>query len=474
MANDDLTISGGGSVVVASDAMRAQVERLQRLGGRLASARASVAGLTAALPPGLLRAWDAPISALAANRELERAGVLLGAANASATALATEVRAALEAYGLADRVVGQLAQDLTTTVAWGVGFLAPVLLPAAMLFLGVVAYEAVAEAKLTNRSLGQWANEHNALLCTPGFVALARQVVMGLGPAGAGLARLPPGVAENLSQGAEPFGMAAAAGVVLAILRPLGLGNETPVSVKQTTKRKGVPGPVTFADRASRILHPEDSDWGEQVRIDKYTRADGSVRFDVYVSGTIDFGMKTDEPFDMTSNIGGEGRLPAGAYRAVREAMQQAGVTAQTPITLNGYSQGGLIASMVAASGNYNVAGLVTFGSPSGQVPVPPSVPVLTVRHSDDLVPALGGFDTNRQALVVERQVYAHDPVPTDIAVPAHQFFNYEYTAALIDAAGSDELRAAVKRLGEFGAGAVSVETTTYTASRIVTTSGGR
>jgi hypothetical protein len=136
---------------------------------------------------------------------------------------------------------------------------------------------------------------------------------------------------------------------------------------------------------------------------------------------------------------------------------------------LNGYSQGGLLASQIAASGQFNVHGVVTFGAPSAQVAIPASIPVLTVRNTEDLVPATSGYDTNPNAVVVERPVFATGPIPSDRAVPAHELNYYEETAAVVDQTHSSEVRDVLDPLNRFGTGADRVDSTLWLATRAPT-----
>jgi pimeloyl-ACP methyl ester carboxylesterase len=168
----------------------------------------------------------------------------------------------------------------------------------------------------------------------------------------------------------------------------------------------------------------------------------------------------------LASDLSGVGQKSTASYQAVLQAMHQAGITADSPVVVNGYSQGGLLASMVAASGHYNVQGVVTFGAPSSQVHIPADVPVLTVRNTEDLVPATSGYDVNPNAVVVERPVFAHQPVPSDWAVPAHRLSYYQETAAAVDAAKSSQVRTVLDPLNQFGAGANRVDSTLWVATR--------
>jgi pimeloyl-ACP methyl ester carboxylesterase len=188
----------------------------------------------------------------------------------------------------------------------------------------------------------------------------------------------------------------------------------------------------------------------------------------VFVAGTVTFNPKSEgEPFDMTSNMSGVAQASPGAYRSVVEAMHQAGITSKSPIVLNGYSQGGLIATLVASSNKYNVKGLVTFGSPSGQVPVAANIPTLTVRHTEDIVPALGGREVNEHAVVVYRTLFDDRNPPTDLPVAGHDFGFYKQTAAIIDRSTNPELRAVLDPINHFEDGATTVTTTMYKAHRL-------
>lgn len=172
----------------------------------------------------------------------------------------------------------------------------------------------------------------------------------------------------------------------------------------------------------------------------------------------------------MTSNVSGIAGLPAGSTAAVRDAMAQAGITPTSPVVLTGHSQGGLVASLIAASGDYTVSNVVTFGAPAGLVEIPADIPVLNVRHSDDIVPALGGHDASPHALVVERELFAGSAIPTDPVFPAHQMSSYRETAALIDDARSPEVRSALAELDAFtrrGGVTPTVESSTFHATRV-------
>jgi hypothetical protein len=322
----------------------------------------------------------------------------------------------------------------------------------------------------TGKSPAEWIRANNEILTNPTTVALLRGAVMSADDFAGGALRMPPELVAALGdEGVGLAGLNTSAALAILLGRGGGLLAETGVSVERLSTRTTAAPAQTISDRALRILDPEREARGEQVRIDRYTVPGQPDRFEVYISGTVDFSIGDgSEPWDMTSNVNGIAGLPPASYRAVVDAMRASGVTSDSPVVLSGYSQGGLVGSLIAASGSFNVQGLVTFGAPAGQIEVPASIPVLSIRHTDDLVPALGGYDVNGHALVVERQLFAGRDIPAEFAIPAHQLDYYRETATLVDAADSAKVRIRLSALSSFGANATSVETTTWHATRIV------
>jgi pimeloyl-ACP methyl ester carboxylesterase len=130
-------------------------------------------------------------------------------------------------------------------------------------------------------------------------------------------------------------------------------------------------------------------------------------------------------------------------------------------VVFTGYSQGGAIATRLAESGQWSTAGLVTVGSPSGDLPVHGDYPAIVVEHREDLVPGLSGVRRETEALVVQtdglRATSApppHTSVSGDAAstehsgaLAAHDLDRYRATAHRIDAATADELRREIDAL---------------------------
>ncbi len=166
-----------------------------------------------------------------------------------------------------------------------------------------------------------------------------------------------------------------------------GIGAHDPIPRTVTVSpRSGyaTTAPATVHDRVARI--PGGS---QRIRIERYPSASGN-RFEVYLAGT-NFAGDASDPWNVASN----GELVATGWSpsldAVRTAMRVAGVTRDTPVIITGHSQGGLIALAIAASGEFDVDGVITVGTPVGAVPTVTGVPALHLIHPEDPVPALGG-----------------------------------------------------------------------------------
>ena len=244
-------------------------------------------------------------------------------------------------------------------------------------------------------------------------------------------------------EGLGVFGVDTTAAGVIAAGGSVGLLRETPVRIDRARVTTGGTPPSGAAERFERI--PE----GDQVRIERYEAPGERPAWLVYVGPTETFSpVATDEPWDLTSNIAGVADLSAGSIRATELAMARAGIQPGDDVQLMGYSQGGLVAARLAGSGTWNVVGLESYAAPTGSVQLPPDLPGLVVRHTDDLVTATGGPHSVSGQVQVEREAYpAGVPIPDDQPLPAHQRPTYLATAQAIDRASSPEVRSELARL---------------------------
>ena len=509
--SDDLLVGGGGAIAVATVALFDQVARLERLESSLEECARILGAMDAVAVSRLPGTASCRPALEQAGRGVDDARALLGLAAVRSAHLASGLRLSAKVYGAGESALAAFSERLAGDFAAGLGFLAarfgllvaPGLLLAgsrvavpftiartvagtvagtmgstvANTVAGTVASTAAntmantVASHATRRSPGagadaaeRWLAGHKAMLSDPRFVQLARVSIVSLDEFGAGAVGLPVPVVRLLGEdGLGLLGLDTTVGAVAVGASVVGAFRETgvrtaPVATTPSTPAEG------FADRAARV--PSGS---AQVRVDRYSAPGQQDRFEVYLGGTADFSpMSGKEPFDLTSNItalsaGGQ----SGAYRAVEDALGQAGVGPHSPLVVTGYSQGGLVAAQLAASGDYDVRGLYTLGAPSGQVDVPRDVQWVAVEHTDDLVPALGGTWATADPVLVRRKVFSDVAPPPELALPAHAAEQYRATAALIDAANESRLREAGAAFDLVGRGAESVESTWYRASRV-------
>lgn len=432
-----LVVHSGRSTLVATDALLAQLPALDAFADGIESDAHRVAVLALDAPHGILRT------------RLERCEV-------TGLDLADEVRTlrraialAQSSYELGERTVMSL-QDAAS--AWATGMIARAALPLLPLLGagGVLAWNRLPGTDAQKKAvLQRWLLDHPELITNPEFATLVRRVVSNTDDAVLGASGLPPWVSMVLGeQGLGILGVDTSAGALIAV-GTASAGrtfHETPVRVERVSERPTATAPSGAQQRLERV--PDE----EQVRIERYTAPGEPPRYVVYVAPTQTFSPTAgEEPWDLTSNVAGVAGLPAGSIRATEQAMADAGISADSEVVLVGFSQGGLVADAVAASGNWNAVGLETYGDPGGGIELPEGIRGVAVRHSDDFVVATGGAQQPTDRTIVERRAYPEGAtIPTDLPAPAHQRRAYAETARLLDAAESPEVRAELDALDAF------------------------
>jgi len=192
------------------------------------------------------------------------------------------------------------------------------------------------------------------------------------------------------------------------------VGSETPTTPAQS-----------MAERIARI-----PDTSTPIRVERYSLPGGHTHTEVYIAGTDEWSVGTGEAaFDMESNLAVVAGLSAASIVATTHAMRMAGVKPGDSVSFVGHSQGGAVAVTLAESGRFQTASLVTVGAPTGTLPVRGDYPALTIEHSGDIVPRLGGRRLRTEATVVHRD---SGHFPGDVA-GAHSRGGYQDTARLID-----------------------------------------
>lgn len=145
-------------------------------------------------------------------------------------------------------------------------------------------------------------------------------------------------------------------------------------------------------------------------------------------------------PWDMGGNAEAMALDSQHVSAAVDEALRAAGAGQDDALVLSGYSQGGLHAARIAAderiAANYDVQGLFTIGSPTGEIRVPAGVETAHLEHREDFPAAADGRANpqaaNRATITVSGYDESLFPEEKDL-FSGHAFENYAFHAALLD-----------------------------------------
>ncbi|MCF8549937.1 MAG: hypothetical protein K9G09_03470 [Pontimonas sp.] len=218
------------------------------------------------------------------------------------------------------------------------------------------------------------------------------------------------------------WGLPVAAGMILGAT----------VSTGEIRVHPGAIGPATRVVQASgvaeriRRIPPSHT----PIRIERYSEEGGLVTTEVFIAGTSDWGVgHTSNPFDLESNMALVAGLGSASLVAVEMAMKRSGVREGDRVTFVGHSQGGVIAARLAESGRYTTSGLITVGAPLGGTPVHGDYPAVSISHSDDVVPPLGGRMEPTRAFAVSR----HSGADLGDVADAHSLDRYAATATELD-----------------------------------------
>lgn len=213
-------------------------------------------------------------------------------------------------------------------------------------------------------------------------------------------------------------------------------------TVRARADSHGARSPRCLQDVMDGLL-VEQSRGDGTVSIETVTHADGTRSHIVTIPGTEDASLNDKNPFDNQANGAGvEGRT-SDAQIAIVDAMRAAGIQPGDEVMLAGHSQGGINAVALAARPEFleefNVTHIVTAGSPAGRMDLPPSINVLHLEHTEDLVSAFDAVsnpDTPTRTTVQRDLLLSGDPAMEELGrdiTGAHHLVAYGSTAGLVD-----------------------------------------
>ena len=464
VGDPNLEISGGGSTIVATDAMLADAEALREVHWLLTAMLGDLR-----IAAGVLE--QAPFN-VAVFDELEWMQRYARAACENSGELSERLTLAMEVYSVGEATVEWLAEQGSALLAFfaGTAFsgwvsvaLGPMAIPMALALPWAVR-DLAEDAADTGPNDVKMSPAVTAALSDPAVIDALRRAVSSADEAILGFGGY-PALFQAALAGMGITGVSSTAFLLGYYASFAGMLSETPVTVTRvaTTETAATTG---YQARIEKIP-PTGEPGAPQLRIDKIERPGAEPRYELYIGGTADFSPITgSDAFDLTSNIAGVAGMPAGSLRAVQQAMADAGVRADSEVTFTGHSQGGLLAAILASSGDYNTRGVVTIGAPAGNIILPAGIPAVIIENVEDFVPALGGVQNNTDALYVRNNVFTDGAPLPEVSAPGHRIEAYLSTAAAMDDAGSARVNQFGRELDDFSAGATTMTSMYYYASR--------
>lgn len=255
---------------------------------------------------------------------------------------------------------------------------------------------------------------------------------------------------------------ALAAGSV-SVANQVGVFKESPIEISRTGFAGGASAPhsvVEIGRRLHRTSLDGDAAAAEhaEFRVERYGN-----RVIVYIPGTKKWSpVAGANPLDLTSNVhamatagvasasGATSTELAASERAVLASLRMANVGTGDKVLLVGHSQGGIIAANIASKAHaFQIAGIVTFGSPIAEARVLPGTEVLSIEHTNDPVPMLdAGPNPQRENWVTVKESFDLEPGHSPVAV--HDLAGYLETAGRVDASKAVRLKSTLEFLRNF------------------------
>ena len=449
-----VVVTGGvASVEVRVDDLVRTARVLAEVGGELGAVAASAGTVLADRVPGPCALLD-PAGAARATAAVLAA--VAGPSGVAAAALAVEVRAGqllvtAARYEAADRLDGEL-RDLRHWLQGSAAVLALPALPALAVVGGGWAAVTLATGGHPLAEAEDWLADH------PGVVdeisGSAPALVSGLMTTLLGPLAVPADAALRATTGRTllPRTLAESAALLALVYPPATADVRLVGHTTQDAAPTGI-GSLVAGLAATDAAARGPAQGTLVVRRLETRGPDGTptVSFVVDVPGTKDWqpDPRTRENVnDLASNLELVSGEPTVRVEAVREALRQAGAGPDDPVLLVGHSQGGLVAVRAAADlqGDHRVTHVVTVGSPTARLDVPPTVQVLSLENRQDVVPRLDAAPNPDRA----SHVTVVFDAPAATLADEHAMRVYAPAAAALDGSGHPALRTWVRSADAF------------------------
>lgn len=358
------------------------------------------------------------------------------------------LRTSATVFQEADQLLARSQELLWTAGGWAAGALAPL---AAVGTLGVLATNPLLAAYLYAHRDDVLNNVQTTLYDNPWLLEALTRMAPGMIQGGAfSLSSLLPGgplLLMTLSDGSWPTGdYASAIAGLLAIANKGGLLADTGDFTVEPVDDPALKIPIDPANAVQAIFDQQDrlGDRPGQVQVIRVDHGDGAPSWIVQIPGTQDWSTtRGDNPVDLTSNVNMMAMPDQTVIeQQVADAMRQAGIEPGQDVMLTGHSQGGITAASMATDpdilSEFDIKSVVTGGSPIGRFDIPDDISVLSLEHTQDVVPKLDGADNPDRPnwTTVTRELSgAEGTVDGQRGVGnAHSVPNYANTGADIDA----------------------------------------
>lgn len=254
-------------------------------------------------------------------------------------------------------------------------------------------------------------------------------------------------------------------------------GTATDLRISVAPPREVPPAPDLPA--VVDALHDVHQDHGAApgtLEVRRTDHPDGTRSWTVLLPSTQAMAPGGRNPVDNLTNVEAYGELVNDVEIGAARAMELAGVRPGEPVALVGFSQGGLIATRMAADpllrSRFTITTVVTAGSPVGHLRTPADTELLHLEHVEDPIVGLDGTSNPAEPArtTVSRSLATGTTGEQRFAVPpaeSHSVAEYARTAALAVTAGEASVVHVAERLAAISGGpGARVTATAFTLER--------